>query len=220
MNRIKLTLVLFPVLLIAAGCASSRNEFASARSDERSQVFDLGVDRPPTPQTLYNLARVLAIQGRDGEARYVLQKLLIQHPEFVPAYCELAELHMRAGHIERAEESLNRGLEISPDDARLIGNLGMCAMIRGEYDEALTLFGKAADLDPEDARHRSNMAVALGLMGRYDESFSLFEQVVPPSAAHYNVGVLAEARQDLKRSRREFERARALNPSMDYPEAP
>jgi Flp pilus assembly protein TadD len=194
------------------GCAAKQGYYSS--SSHASSEFDLGVDRPPTPQTLYTLARVLAVQGRESECRYVLQELIREHSGFIAAYCELAELHMRAGRIDDASDWLERGLERAPHDHRLAGNLGMCAMMKGEYEEALQHFARAASLGPEEARHRANAAMVLGMMGRYEESLAMYEQVVPPALAHYNLALLARARNDHSRATQELEVARRLDPTL------
>jgi Flp pilus assembly protein TadD len=219
MNRIIAALSLAPLLWLGWGCANGGNHFSDARARAAERHFDLGIDRPATSPTLYQLARVLAVQGRDSEARYVLQELIRRDSQFVPAYCDLAELHMRAGRLEEARKWLKVGLDVSPGDTRLAGNLGMTAMIAGEYDEALVHFARAAEADPEESRHRGNMAVALGLLGRYDEAFAEYEQIVPLAIAHYNIAILAQSRNDETRSQKEFTLAQKLDGSLIPPGA-
>lgn len=204
------------ILLTVAltGCAGGGQHGARDRGPSPDSAFDAGADLAPTPDTLYRLARVLNGQGRESEARYVLQDLIRQHPTFIPAYCDLAELHLRAGQVDAASEVLERGLKVAPKDARLMGNLGMCSTIRGDYEAAVSQFAAAGALGPDDARHRANLAVALGMLGRYDESLAEYQKVIPPASAHYNVAILAKARKDTAKADAEMAQAISMDPSL------
>jgi Flp pilus assembly protein TadD len=197
-SRVLSSLVLAASALIISGCAGG----PSARDADRQ--FQSGADRAPTAQTLYNAARLMVDQGRDEEAIWTLKRVNRDYPAFSPAYCALAECHMRANRNGEAVTILNTGLQKAGEDAVLINNLGICAMMKGEYDTALAHFTRAAGLAPGNVRYRANMAAALGRMGRFDESLTLYKQVLPEVDSHYNVAVLAEGRNDKDRAAREY----------------
>jgi len=199
-----------------SGCVSNAPGTKAMSADE---AFEAGSDRPPTPKTLYTMSRILAAQGRDNECRFVLERVIREEPGFIPAYCELSELHMRRNHLTEAVAVLNAGLAKSPDDAVLTNNLGMCALMRGENQEGLDHFTRAAALAPDNARFRANMGTALGMMGRYDEAQAVFEQVVTTRDAHFNVGVLCEARDDHARAEVEFTLAKQAESGEEPAEA-
>ena len=168
-----------------AGCAGGSSAPGSQSSGGSSKsgspdAFDNSQDLPPNAQTLFRLSRILAGQGRDEECRFILTDVIAKYPDFAPAYCDLAEVHMRACRADDAAEVLERGLQ------RL----------------------------PHDARHRANMAAALGMLGRYDESLAEYEKVVAPAAAHYNVAVLAKAREDQPKAEVEFALATSIDPAV------
>jgi Flp pilus assembly protein TadD len=220
-HALRRSLLLAPVAaacIALAGCAgggsTATQSSGSSGRDTAADAFDSARDPKPNAQTLFRLGRVLAGQGRDDECRYVLTELTNQHPDFAPAWCDLAELHMRAGRTDEAAEVLERGLQTLPKDARLQGNLGMCYMVKGDYQRALDAFSKAAALGTDDARHRANMAAALGMMGRYDESLAEYEKVVAPAAAHFNVSILAKARHDEPRADQELALATTIDPTV------
>jgi len=174
--------------------------------------FDRATDRAPSVNTLHAMARVMASQGRDAECEVVLDKLVAEHPDFLPAYNELAELHMRNGSLISAETALELGLARAPDDVVLSNNMGMCLLLQQRYEESLPHFARASSADPSDARSRANMATALGLLGRTDEALALFYQVMPPEDAHHNVAVLCRTIGDNQRAELEFQRAE--NPKL------
>ncbi len=174
------------------------------------EAFQAGTDRAPTAKTLYALARILAVQGKDAECEFLLKRIVREHKEFVPAYCDLAELQARQRRIDEAIGTLKHGLAQSSNDPVLLNNLGMCRVLQGRYDAALGLFGQAGSASPQNARYRANMGMTLGMLGRYEESLSLYEQVVSPAEAHSNLAVICEARGDKARAAQERALARKL----------
>jgi len=177
---------------------------------EPQTSFDRAADPAPTVQTLHSLSRVMAAQGRQGECRLVLERLIEDHPRFLQAYNELAELHLRADRFEAAMAVLRAGLEVEPRDGVLLNNLGLCHFLRAEFEPALEQFTLAAAAEPGDARNRANMAAALGMQGRLDEALALYYQILPPAEAHHDVAVLCEAIGLEERARAEFSRAERL----------
>lgn len=191
-----LCIVGFICILAVGGCSESPPSGTNSDwvTDKPELDFQLQSNNPPTTKTLFAMAEILATQGRDSECEYVLKKIIQDNPKFLPAYNSLAELQMRRGRTNSAIEILQHALEINSDDTVLLNNLGMCWIIRRDYESALGMFTRAAGIMPENIKYRANMAVALGLMGRDEESLSLFNQILPEDQANHNLSVLRVAR--------------------------
>ena len=179
-----------------------------------SDDFDVSAGRKPTAQTMFSLARILVSQGRDQEASAILERVIHEEPNFIPAYCELSEALMRQQNLESAARVLSVGLQVAPRNSLLWNNLGMCCMFQQKYDKALDSFTVASGITPSSAMYRSNMATALGMVGRYEEALALYQQVLPMDEAHYNLGVVCQARNDTARAKQEFDAASAANPQI------
>jgi Flp pilus assembly protein TadD len=201
-NKRRLDVIILSCILgfVCALCISGCSESAAPGTNtdwvmDKSELdFQTQGKNPPTAKTLAAMAEILAAQGRDSECEYVLKRIIQDNPKFLPAYNSLAELQMRRGQTNAAIETLQHALVINPNDTVLLNNLGMCWIIRRDYESALKMFTKAAGIMPENVKYRANMAVALGLMGRDEESLSLFKQVLPEDKANHNLSVLQEAR--------------------------
>jgi len=200
----------FAGLALAALIACVAPDRQSATEDPSSEPSN---ERRPSAETLYSMSRIMASRGKDGEAEVVLTKLIAEHPRFMPAYADLSELYLRNHRTDSAVEVLKAGIAIAPEDAVLLNNLGMCRLMQGRYEEALESLTAAAAGVPKDARARANMAVALGMLGRLDESLAIYLQLMPEGDAHYNLGVLCEARKDLKRAEQEYAIAERMGSS-------
>jgi Flp pilus assembly protein TadD len=194
-----------------AGAKASRTTAITSADNSAEDSFQTGADRPPSPKTLYALARIFQTQGQDPQAETVLRRIIVDEPKYMPAYCDLAEVQMRQRRVEEAYRTLSEGLKFGPNEPILLNDRGMCQLLLHEYDGALTDFISATALRPDDARYRSNMAVALAMLGRYDESLALYTLAMPAPDAHHNLAVLCEARGDSKSAAeyREGKRPRA-----------
>jgi Flp pilus assembly protein TadD len=205
MKTVRLTQLTGAVLLcfwfaacafITGGCTETARVGPTADSFPNllESDFQKHRNRPPTAKTLYAMADILATQGRESDSEIIMRRIVQEHPEFLPAYNDLAELQMRQAHIEQAIETLDKGLRIYANDPVLLNNLGMCCLLQKEYEKAVALFTRAAAVIPQSARYRSNLAVALALACREEESLSLFMQVLPRDQADHNLNILRQAR--------------------------
>jgi len=192
-------------LALLAACVSPDQQEESADSS-----FDPKGELEPSAQTLYSMSRIMVARGKDGEAEVVLAKLIADHPRYMPPYADLSELYLRNDRPDSAVEVLKAGIQIAPEDAVLLNNLGMCRLMQGRYEEALDQFTAAAAGVPKDVRARANMAVALGMLGRLEESLAIYQQLMSEADAHFNLGVLCEARKDWTRAEQEYEIAESL----------
>ena len=176
------------------GCAqtASTRPTPAASYQTHEQKDALVVDRAPTAKTLYAMGDLLATQGKDRECEFILRRCIQSYPDFIPAYCSLAEYHLRHGQVDSAMELLLEAQKRSPRDTVVLNDLGMIHVIRKDYEKALQYFTQCAGIAPGTDRYRANMAMALGLLGRCDESKALYEQILPDELAQHNVDILCE----------------------------
>ena len=185
--------ILLVSLLCLVGCGEQNTAPQSQLNLDTPAVDPFDPDRPPTAKTLYVMADILASQGRDRDAELILKRVLRESPSFFPAYNMLAELQMRKRHIAEATSTLAAGLQVNPNDPVLLNNLGMCWLIRKDYEKALEYFTQAAGIVPENTRYRSNMATSLVLLDRRQEALALYEQILPKEEALENIRVLCDS---------------------------
>jgi Tfp pilus assembly protein PilF len=177
-----------------AGCSTTTTYEQSDPSDPAhyGENFDLMGSKPPNIQTIHSMARYCAANGNEVQCELLLQKLITDHPHYMPAYAELAELYLRGDMAENAGEVLKAGLETNPSDPVLRNNLGMCLLFQRKYQAAFDQFMLLSADSPNDARARANMAVSLAMLGRMDEAYAAFEQVMSRPEARHNMELLSE----------------------------
>ena len=190
-----LSLVLAFVAVSHSGCATTAHAYPSPRGEGLVNLDD-GSTAPARPETVYGMAKLLLAQGNEEQCERMLFSLTLTHPKFTPAYSDLAEIRMRRGRIDEAVRFLSSGLEISAHDPVLLNNLGVCSLMKGEYEDALESFEMAGAVFPYDERVGTNTAAALALLGHQDESLAMYKRFVSENDAQFNLEVLTRMRQN------------------------
>jgi protein O-mannosyl-transferase len=177
-----------------------------------------------------NLGKLLAEQGRNGEARLHFSEALDLEPN-------VAEHHMNLGRLAIAEDSLAEGirhleaaLEIEPGNADGLNNLGVALLRQKKQDAAISRFEEALRIDPDHGEARDNLVsthrargVALAQAGDLEQARHHFEAAMryrPDDAAiRYNLGtaLLALGRND--EAVIQLEEALRIQPSFPQAEA-
>ena len=97
---------------------------------------------------------------------------------------------------ERNQEALaahEKALELAPDNAATLTNLGMYYATHGDPAAAEPLLRKAAAAPGAGAQERQNLALVLGLQGRLAEAEQLERQDLPPSVVDNNLAYFRAA---------------------------
>ena len=106
---------------------------------------------PTDDMALLGLAQCLRSEGKPEEARAVLQKLFVVHPQEVGGFLLEAQLDLEEDNYKGAQEWLRKVLRVDPDDR--LSNLNMAMALR---HEAAVLRGEnrqeEADLKQKQAK--------------------------------------------------------------------
>lgn len=188
--------------LAVAACGPKRSAPPNyAVMSAAEEEFAKGANRPPTAYTQYAMVRLLLARGDDRAAETALTRLIEENPRFLPAYVELAALQLRHDRLEEATTTLHSAARLAPRDPVIANDLGMCAFLAGDYEQALSWFEQACEIAPSDARYGANRAMTLALLGRDEEALAAYEGVLAPGQARHNLDVIRRARQNLKQTK-------------------
>jgi len=89
---------------------------------------------------------------------------------------------LHAGDLDRAEKSFRQVLAAEPNSAPALSNLGVVAIRRQRWEEAVRLLTKAAKFAPKVPGVRLNLALAYYRQNRYDLAIAPLESVLHDSA--------------------------------------
>lgn len=122
--------------------------------------FDLAVDyyekamalNPNIFATNFNLGNLYLDRGREKDAIRLLRTAALINPNISEVHGLLGEIFLHKKKIELAEFHLKRAVEIKPDYALAMRNLGIINYFHlGNPKEAATYFSRALSIDPNQA---------------------------------------------------------------------
>ncbi len=126
--------------------------------------------------------------GRLAEAEALYRDVLAQAPDHPQALHRLGLLAYQLGHLETAQELLNRAIEVDGTDASQHNDLGQIYQARGRLAEAVACYEQAIRIKPGSAAY-NNLGLALDWQGKSDEAVTCFQQALaidPHLAEPYN----------------------------------
>lgn len=144
---------------------------------EALALLEQAVERRPSWDHLFNLARFESEHGRFESARAHLDELLVIFPGHLRSRSMLAQLELMTGSVERAAELYE---ELAADTPRLpfLSNLGLAQLFLGRYGPAAESFRRAVAMAPANPVAALNLADAELLLGREAEAERLYRQTV------------------------------------------
>lgn len=153
--------------------ASSLGDIAAAEYQYRQA---LRLDEKFVPAGM-NLALLLNQQGRNEEARRLLQKARVDHPEFGEAAYSLGLLLAEMRDYAGAMTQLRDAVRLMPEHARAHYNLGQLADFQKQDDEAARELERAVDLMPQEQQFLMAAAEYYLRHGRKDDARRIFAVV-------------------------------------------
>jgi tetratricopeptide (TPR) repeat protein len=126
---------------------------------------------------LFNLGMMLSDQRKLTEAAALITRFLSLVPDSSKGWTALGVAHFRNGEIEAAKEALSQALEIDPQDAYALRNLG-ALLVKESPEAALPILAQAARLMPQDQAAQYGHAQCLLHLGRTDEADPIFVKAI------------------------------------------
>jgi tetratricopeptide (TPR) repeat protein len=129
-----------------------RAYIAAGRVDRAEEVLKraLSIETYLTPEyAAYNLSRLYREQKRPRLAIEHADKALRENWRYLPAYFLLAELYTQQGRPGKAKDTLERGVEAFPDNARLWLQYGKIQLRLGDREQAAQSFQRVLDIAPD-----------------------------------------------------------------------
>ena len=179
---------------------------------------------PLDNQTKFSLAMAYIRLRQNGWAQRELQELSSVDPTNALYLYWLARIDYDGGEYESAIVKLNRVSSLDPEMMRVYYTLGLCYDYLGRLDEAIQNYQHAIELNRRQRKPSPwphlDLAVALMSLNRLPEAESQLHEALnyDPTLAeiYYQLGILAERKDQIDEAIRSFERAVELKPS--YPE--
>lgn len=184
----------------------------------------------PVAYSLFLQARHLWRQGSQvgiDKAYVMLNRALAIDPNYARAWLglgtvytykvDLGQIAFEEGY-RQAKEVTERALEIDPDNAEALSDLGWYAMtLDRDYSNAASFFHSAREISPNDSHVLGNSATYAAVIGRLDDAIELLNLAIEhdpiDSAKYTNLGAFYLAAKRLDEAESAFAKAMELSPS-------
>ncbi len=174
--------------------------------------YSTGVDKNPAADEVINAyARVALAEKKIPELKAKLEKLTVEHPDYVQPWQLLAEVNLGTRQLPQAEQGFNKAIELAP--RRLAGyrGLALTKMATGDKDGAIAALKLATTKVTQSDQAGMELAIAYQQMGRTVESINTYEVLLKTNprneAAANNLAMMLVDRAD----KVSLDRAKALS---------
>lgn len=156
---------------LLTGCATKKDPGTTGSIERASPALDQ--------------AKALAKAGQNEEALKALSKIRGK-PDW-RAYNLEGTILDQMGRMDEAQRRYQLALQIVPQDAGVMSNLGLSLALSKKPAEAETILRRAAALPTATPKVRQNLALVLALQGKYTEAEELARRDLPADQAAANV---------------------------------
>ncbi|MFH2055686.1 MAG: tetratricopeptide repeat protein, partial [bacterium] len=179
--------------------ATLYDEAGDLASAEEYYRKALAVD-PELPESLNDLAMLLAYQGRYDEAIQLLERGVANDPGSRVTRFNLASFYVEVGRLDEAVTLFSRFLEEWPSEIEAWNKLGNIYFRRGDYGSALNCFERTTALDSSYVDGYYNAAIAQYQLGHIEAAAAAFNQVLEHdplrAGCNYYLGLIMMQRGD------------------------
>lgn len=170
------------------------------RADRAAEVAGEALSRFPDDRDLlmtFGLAQIGANHPQD--ALRPLALLAQGDAQDWRARSALGAALDQLGRYGEARQAYQEALAVSPDNARVLTNLGVSHLMAGEPADAEAALRQAVAKTDAPAEARQNLAIAVALQGRFDEAEQLERIDLAPAEASSNLAYLRGLLRDTRR---------------------
>jgi len=193
--------------------------------DQRAELGELQEAyrlAPQNPLIAVELAKTLAIEGKDDEAIPILQHALELAPNSTDASYQLALAYQRSGRVPDAISLLKKVVAVEPKNAAALTNLGLALCQARQAEDAVPFLQRAVSLAPGNSTARQDLAAAYVSLGQFDDAIAALRAALKLSPneprLHYDLGVALKMQDNAAAAIPELQAAEKLDPTAS--EAP
>ena len=148
------------------------------RKEAIDAVTRLMKDFPNDPDPIGLMGNVHVGLGQTAEAVACWEKCIEMAPNRVDGYLGIAEVRLKEGQFEKAEELARQAMQVDSRAARANKILGEALLGLGKPNEALVAFQQELKISPNSARSRFLLGQTYRQLGQHLEAKERYEAVL------------------------------------------
>ena len=158
--------------------AFAQQKWALGEPEEALAIQEQWVEQHPEDVSAsLALSGALAQQGKIGEAIQRYEAVLDQDPNNVTALNNLA-WYLKDKDPARAMTYARKGVDLAPDNVRILDTLAMVQFVAGQYQKAEETIARALLRAPQDPTLLFHMAMIKEKMGQHAKALELVESAL------------------------------------------
>jgi tetratricopeptide (TPR) repeat protein len=169
------------------------------------------------PRSLSEQAHPLLAAGHWDAATSLIDQLVRQHPQYPDTWLLLGRLQFLRKDPAAAEKSLHHHLELSPQSAQGLFQLGLVLLAQNRFTESADAFDRATQLKTDYGPAYYNRALALARAGQIRPAMAAFNESIrynPERAdSYFLLADLCLRTGDTPRALQLLDQAQALAPA-------
>lgn len=170
-----------------------------------------------TLQSAFNIVDLLRRKRDYKTAAEFLDHVIERYPYYWTAYAERAHVYLDFGNYLEAIKDYTKALRLDPNNAGLVGALGVCYHRLHQYKQAETKFRRAIQLDPKLAGVHADFAALYVDMGKLEQAEGMYLEALKINPKDVStlcdLGLLYCRRGKLELARTTYDRAISIDPT-------
>lgn len=135
-------------------------------------------------------AKMMRIQAKLGlqdtvQSLRQIDTLLMNHPDYTPAYLTLTDIYYHQGKLSKALENINRAIELSPLDIPPYIDRGIIRYQLNDFQGAMSDYNHVLSKDPNQKTALYNRALLNSFVGLYTKSLEDFDNLLKIDPDNY-----------------------------------
>ncbi|MCH7761865.1 tetratricopeptide repeat protein [candidate division TA06 bacterium] len=126
----------------------------------------------------YNIAKLLAKQGKLDEAMVEYREVLRLNPTSALSHIGFGHALFRRGRLDEAGEHYEEALRAAPDSVEAHAGMGSVFFQKGQFGRAIRSYREALRLDPQNVMMHNNVGSALMQQGNLQEAIEHFKKAL------------------------------------------
>lgn len=199
--------------LLLSGCANDPQANGPSAIPSDAKFVD-AKDPAINANTRYAAGQLSESSEKPENAIAQYEEAIKIDPTHEASLYRLGVVYAQTKNFPKAIESWQRYIKVTRESAGGYANLGFCLELSGNWQQAEISYKKGIEREPKNEACRVNYGLMLARLGRTNEAFTQFSTVLPPAAAHYNVGSVYEQQKKFAQAKMEYTRALECDPTF------
>lgn len=183
------------------------------REDDPKQLIDL--------DNMSHEAIYAYLEGNPGKAIEIFTDVIDRRPDMAITYSQLSFVYREVGQMEKAIETLEKGVALSLNNQELMAKLGIYLQETGQIKRSLKVLQAVVDENPNQAEALNYLGISYWRSGNYDKAIETFRELIHLdsgyASAYNNLGSVYLSQKQYDLAADQFKKAMKYDPRLAGP---